>query len=35
MTSYKNIMFNVTANMLDGYKTYATWDFTVGLGYRF
>lgn len=35
MTSYKRLMLNVSANMLDGYKTYATWDFTVGLGYRF
>jgi hypothetical protein len=35
MTSYKKIMFNVSANMLGGYNTYATWDFTVGLGYRF
>ena len=35
MTSYKRFMLNVSANMLDGYKTYATWDFTIGLGYRF
>ena len=35
MTSYKRFMLNLSANMLDGYNTYATWDFTVGLGYRF
>jgi hypothetical protein len=35
MTSYNNIMFNLSANRLNGYKTYATWDFTVGVGYRF
>ncbi len=35
MASYKKIMLNVSTNMLNGSKTYATWDFTVGLGYRF
>lgn len=35
MTSYKRCMINVSANMLNGSKTYATWDFTVGVGYRF
>lgn len=34
MTSYNSYMINISANMLGGYKTYATWDFTVGLGYR-
>lgn len=33
--SYKRFLLNLGTNMLDGYKTYATWDFTVGLGYRF
>lgn len=35
MTSYKRFMLNVSANMLNGSKTYAIWDFTIGLGYRF
>ena len=33
--SFKKIMLNLSTNMLGAYKTYATWDFTVGLGYRF
>ena len=28
-------MLNLIANVLNGYQTYATWDFTIGLGYRF
>lgn len=35
MFSVKKIMLCFSANMLDGYKTNATWDFTIGLGYRF
>jgi len=35
MISYKRFMLNMSANVLNGYKTYAAWDFTVGIGYRF
>ncbi|MFA6402500.1 MAG: hypothetical protein WCX31_12905 [Salinivirgaceae bacterium] len=35
MTSYQRFLLNISANVLNGYKTYATWDFTAGLGYRF
>jgi len=35
MISYKRLMLNIGTNVLNGYKTYATWDFTTGLGYRF
>ena len=35
MTTYKRFMFIGSVNMLDGYKTYETWDYTIGLGYRF
>ena len=35
ITSYKRFILILSANMLDGYNTYATWDFTIGLGYRF
>ncbi len=35
MTTYKRVMLNFSANMLNGNKTYATWDATVGIGYRF
>lgn len=35
MVSYKRLMLNLGTNVLNGYKTYATWDFTAGLGYRF
>lgn len=33
--SYNRIMINLNSNMLNGYKTYATFDFTLGVGYRF
>lgn len=35
MISYGRLMFNLGANRLAGYKTYATHDFSVGLGYKF
>jgi len=35
MVSYKRLTLNLGTNVLNGYKTYATWDFTTGLGYRF
>lgn len=35
MLSYKKLMLNMSANVLNGYQTYATWDFTIGIGYRF
>lgn len=35
ITSYKRVIIILSTNMLNGYKTYATWDFTAGLGYRF
>ncbi len=33
--SYKRFVFNISANMLDGYKAYADKDFCFGFGYRF
>lgn len=35
MFSYKKLMLNLSANMLDGQNAYATWDYTVGVGFRF
>jgi len=35
MTSYKRFMLIGSVNMLDGHKTYETWDYTLGIGYRF
>jgi hypothetical protein len=33
--SYKRLMLQLSANRLDGYLTHSTFDFTIGLGYRF
>lgn len=35
MISYSRVIINLGANRLDGYRAHSTFDFTVGLGYRF
>jgi len=35
LISYSHIIMTLTYNFLDGYKTYATHDFSLGIGYRF
>ncbi len=35
MISIHRFMFNIGGNVLNGNKTYATYDLTVGIGYRF
>ena len=35
LIAYDKVIITLTFNMLDGYKTYATHDFSIGIGYRF
>ena len=35
LVAYDKVIMTLTFNMLNGYKTYATHDFSIGIGYRF